>query len=376
MSLQLPPRVSRATSPLSASVIIVTALALLFVTGCTNYSEDGKPPAEPTFGSTQVRTFSAAGSTFIAPLMSRWSADYEKAHNVRVNYRSIGSGAGLSELKQGLLTFAVSDAPLNDAQLKDLPPLVQVPVTAGPVCVIYNLPGLNNPLRLSGKTLADIYSGVISGWQDPAIVRENPGTKLPHTAITVVHRADGSGTTSIFTGYLSAVSASWSANAGHDLAVNWPIGIGAVGSQNVLRDVQQQPGAIGYLELSYARQAGLPVSSIQNQAGEFIVPSPTGAGLAINAFADALAQDLRAPVLNPPASAKAAYPITGLTYVLIPRDDRTVGEQRAFRDFIAYALTNGQNTAEELSYTKLPASVQQKSQTLLTYLTEDGHPLQ
>lgn len=163
MSLQLPPRVSRATSPLSASVIIVTALALLFVTGCTNYSEDGKPPAEPTFGSTQVRTFSAAGSTFIAPLMSRWSADYEKAHNVRVNYRSIGSGAGLSELKQGLLTFAVSDAPLNDAQLKDLPPLVQVPVTAGPVCVIYNLPGLNNPLRLSGKTLADIYSGVISG---------------------------------------------------------------------------------------------------------------------------------------------------------------------------------------------------------------------
>ena len=124
MSLQLPPRVSRATSPLSTSAIIVTALALLFVIGCTNYSEDGKPPAEPTFGTTQVRTLGAAGSTFIAPLMSRWSADYEKAHNVRVNYRSIGSGAGLSELKQGLLTFAVSDAPLNDAQLKDLPPLV------------------------------------------------------------------------------------------------------------------------------------------------------------------------------------------------------------------------------------------------------------
>ena len=375
MSLQLPPLVYRATSLLCASATKFSTLALLFAIGCTNYSEDGKPPAEPTFGTTQVRTLSAAGSTFIAPLMSRWSADYEKAHNVRVNYRSIGSGAGLSELKQGLLTFAVSDAPLNDAQLKDLPPLVQVPVTAGPVCVIYNLPGLNNPLRLSGKILADIYSGVIAGWQDPAIVRENPGAKLPRTAITVVHRADGSGTTSIFTSYLSAVSASWSAKAGHDLAVNWPIGIGALGSQNVLRDVQQQPGAIGYLELSYARQAGLPVASIQNQAGEFIVPSSTGAALAINAFDDALAQDLRAPLVNPPASAKQAYPITGLTYVLIPRDDSTVGEQRAFRDFIAYALTQGQNTAEELAYTKLPPSVQQKSQTLLTYLTEDGHPL-
>ncbi len=278
-------------------------------------------------------------------------------------------------MKQGLLTFAVSDAPLGDAQLRDLPALVQVPVTAGPVCVIYNLAGLNAPLRLSGKTLADIFMGAIVSWQDPAIAKENPGIKLPHIGITVVHRADGSGTTNIFTSYLSSVSASWAAKAGHDLAVNWPTGIGAVGSQNVLRDVQQQPGTIGYLELSYAKQAGLPVASIQNQAGEFVAPSPAGASLAIDAFADALAQDLRAPVVNPPASAKGAYPISGLTYVLIPRDDRTVGEQRAFRDFIAYALSQGQDSAEELSYTKLPASVEQKSQTLLTQLTENGQAL-
>ena len=375
MSHKFPPGVVPATSLLAASAVASATFALLFAIGCTNYSEDGKPPAEPTFATTQVRTFSAAGSTFIAPLMSRWSTDYEKAHNVRVNYRSIGSGAGLSELKQGLLTFAVSDAPLNDAQLKDLPPLVQVPVTAGPVCVIYNLPGLNNPLRLGGKTLAEIYAGAVVTWQDPAIARENPGTKLPNTAIIVVHRADGSGTTSIFTSYLSSVSASWSAKAGHDLTVNWPTGIGAVGSQNVLRGVQQQPGTIGYLELSYARRAALPVASIQNQAGEFVVPSPASAALAINAFPDALAQDLRTPVVNPPASAKGAYPISGLTYVLIPRDDRTVGEQRAFRDFIAYALSKGQDSAEELSYTKLPASVGQKSQTLLTQLTENGQAL-
>ncbi len=369
------PTVPRVSTHLTVSAVTSASFALLFAIGCTNYSEDGKPPAEPTFATTQVRTFSAAGSTFIAPLMSRWSADYEKAHNVRVNYRSIGSGAGLSELKEGLLTFSVSDAPLNDGQLKDLPPLVQVPVTAGPVCVIYNLPGLNNPLKLSGKTLAEIYSGGIVGWQDPAIARENPGTRLPHATIIIVHRADGSGTTSVFTNYLSSVSATWSAKAGHGLTVNWPMGIGAAGSQDLLRGVQQQPGAIGYLELSYARQAGLPVASIQNQAGEFVVPSPGSAALAINAFADVLAQDLRAPVVNPPASAKGAYPISGLTYVLIPRDDRTVGEQRAFRDFIAYALSQGQDSAEELSYTKLPSSIEQKSQTLLTQLTENGQPL-
>jgi phosphate transport system substrate-binding protein len=140
-----------------------------------------------------------------------------------------------------------------------------------------------------------------------------------------MHRVDGSGTTSIFTSYLSSVSAIWLARAGHGLAVSWPTGIGAVGSQNVLRDVQQQPGTIGYLELSYARQAAPSVASIQNQAGEFVVPSPASAALAINAFAEALAQDLRAPVVNPPASAKGAYPISGLTNVLIPRDDRTVG---------------------------------------------------
>jgi phosphate transport system substrate-binding protein len=374
MDLKFLPGVPLAASLLTAAAITSATFGLFFTIGC-NYSEEGKPAAEPAFGTTQVRTFSAAGSTFIAPLMLRWSNDYEKAHNVRVNYRSIGSGAGLSELKQGLLTFAVSDAPLGDAQLRDLPPLVQMPVTAGPVCVIYNLAGLNAPLRFSGKTLADIYSGTVRSWRDPVIARENPGIKLPDMAITVVHRADGSGTTSIFTSYLSSVSASWSAKAGHDLAVNWPTGIGAVGSKNVLRDVQQQPGAIGYLELSYAQQAAVPFASIQNQAREFVIPSPASAALAINAFADSLAQDLRAPVVNPPASAKGAYPISGLTYVLIPRDDRTVGEQRAFRDFIAYALSQGQDSAEALSYTKLPTTVEQKSQALLSQLTENGNTL-
>ncbi len=355
-------------------LVASATLTLLFTVAC-NYSEGGKPPEEPKVAITQTRTFSAAGSTFIAPLISRWSTDYEKTHQVRVNYRSIGSGAGLSELKQGLLTFAVSDAPLGDDQLRGLPPLVQVPVTAGPVCVTYNLPGLSAPLRLSGKTLAAIYAGSITRWQDPAIVRENSGIKLPHADIIVVHRSDGSGTTSIFTSYLSSVSQTWSETFGHGLSANWPVGLGENGSSAVLSTVKKSPGTIGYLELSYAKEGGVPVASIQNKAGEFVVPSPASASLAISAFEEELGKDLRASIVNPAATAKGAYPIAGLTFVLIPRDNHSVGEQRAFRDFIAYSLSAGQDSAEELSYAKLPVSVLQQGRTLLAQLTENGRPM-
>ena len=358
---------------LLTGLLVLASLGLSFTAGC-NYSEDGKQE-EPKFATTQVQTFGAAGSTFVAPLISRWAKDYQGLHQVQVNYRAIGSGGGIRELKQGLLTFAASDAPLSDDELKGMRPIVQIPVTAGPVSVIYNVSGVTVPLRLSGKTLAGIYSGDIISWQDPAIARENPGVKLPHAAIIVVHRSDGSGTTDIFTNYLSSVSPEWSAKAGHGLSVNWPVGIGADGSKNVLSTVKQVTGTIGYLELSYAKEAGLPVASIENKAGEFVAPSPASAALAINAFSDALAKDLRTPIVDPPASAKGAYPISGMTFVLIPKDNPLSGEQQVFRDFITYAITSGQDSAEELSYTKLPAPIQQQSQTLLAQLTDNGQPL-
>ena len=354
-------------------LLAFASLGALVTAGC-NYSEDGKQE-EPKFAATQVQTFGAAGSTFVAPLISRWAKDYQGLHQVQVNYRAIGSGGGIRELKQGLLTFAASDAPLGDDELKGMRPIVQIPVTAGPVSVIYNLPSMNLPLRLSGKTLAGIYSGDIISWQDPAIVRENPGTKLPHAAIIVVHRSDGSGTTDIFTNYLSSVSPDWAKKTGSGLSVNWLVGIGADGSKNVLSTVKQTAGTIGYLELSYAKEAGLPVASIQNKAGEFIVPSPESASLAINAFSDALAKDLRTPIVDPPASAKGAYPISGMTFVLIPKDNPISGEQQVFKDFITYAITSGQDSASELSYTKLPSPIQQQSQTLLAQLTDNGQPI-
>jgi phosphate transport system substrate-binding protein len=355
----------------------VLSMALIFFIGigCSGNSEN-YGEKEPTYsGSNPIGTFAAAGSTFIAPLFSRWSSDYVKLHKMQVNYRPIGSGAALAELKQGLLTFAASDAPLNDGELKDMPPLIQVPVTAGPVCVIYNLPEMTQPLRLSGKTVAGIYAGQIKTWQDAAIARENPGIKLASTPITVVHRLDGSGTTSIFTSYLSAASPSWSVKPGHGLSIDWPSGVGQNGSKGVLETVKQTPGAIGYLELSYAKEAGLPVASIENKAGEFIAPSPASAALAISAFNDALSKELRTPIVDPPATAKGAYPITGLTFIIIPKKSILPGEQQKFKDFVTYCLTDGQNSVEAMSYTKLPTPLLQQGQTLLAQLvTDDNKP--
>jgi len=193
--------------------------------------------------------------------MAKWVSGYQHDHpKVVINYRPIGSGGGIEEFKKGYLSFGVTDAPLSDDQLKEMPPLIQVPASAGPVCIIYNLPNLSAPLKLSAKTLAGIYQGNIITWQDPAIASENPGVKLPRTAVIVIHRSDGSGTTNIFTSYLARVSRDWSWKSGHGLSVTWPIGLGAEGSRGVLAIVKQTPGTVGYLELNYARENGLPVA--------------------------------------------------------------------------------------------------------------------
>jgi phosphate transport system substrate-binding protein len=308
--------------------------------------------------------------------MSKWVSGYQKDNpKVQITYRPIGSGGGIEEMKKGYLSFGASDAPLSDDQLKDLAPLIQVPASAGPVCVIYNLPGLTSPLRLSAKALAGIYGGTILTWQDPAIANDNPGVKLPRAAVIVIHRLDGSGTTNIFTSYLSKVSQDWSWKAGHGLAVSWPNGLGAEGSKGVLDIVKQTPGTIGYLELSYAKENGVPVASIQNRAGQFVQPTPAAAAAAISAFSDDLAKDVRTPIVDPPASAKDAYPISGLTFILLWKDRPGADQQQTVKSFIAYAISKGQDSAEELSYAKLPDSVQKHGEMLLRQLTANGQPL-
>lgn len=357
--------------------VLSTCLVFLAL-GCNgkHYGEDGKPDDETITSTSNVRWLAASGSTFIEPLIDRWDSDYGKSHQLHINYRAVGSGGGLDDLRKGYGAFAATDAPLTDEQLQVLPSIIQFPVTAGPVCLIYNLPDLKAPLRLSGATVAKIFTGQLTNWQDPAITSENPGATLPRAAIIVMHRSDGSGTTSIFTNYLSSVSPIWKMKYHQGLTVNWPVGVASNGSNAVLNAVKGSVGAIGYAELAYAKKAGLPVASIQNRAGEFVAPSPESAYLAVNAAVDSLAKDLRTPVVDPPPTAKGAYPITGLSFILIRKDNGAIqGDQKALKDYIAYALTTGQDVAEQLWYAKLPPPVQKQGQALLSQLTQNGQPI-
>lgn len=364
----------RQRQPFVVSIATAALASLLITLGCSSNSTSAESAAPPASQSTTV--MGAAGSTFVAPLMAKWVIAYQQTHpKVKINYRPIGSGGGIEEMKKGYLSFGASDAPLSDDQAKEMSPVVQVPASAGPVCIVYNLPNLSAPLRLSAKSLSDIYLGNIISWQDPAIAKDNPGVKLPRAAVIVVHRSDGSGTTNIFTSYLTKISHDWSWKSGHGLSVTWPTGLGAEGSSGVLAIVKQTPGTIGYLELNYAKENGVPVASIQNLAGNFVQPSPGSAAAAISAFSDALAKDVRTPIVDPPASAADAYPISGLSFILIPKDRPGANEQEAIKDFVAFAISTGQDSAEELSYAKLPDPIQKRGQELLSQLTTNGQPL-
>jgi phosphate transport system substrate-binding protein len=338
-------------------VLLLLALAGLSLTIACNSSKTQPEQSQAIIG---------AGSTFINPIMSHWIADFQSGHpGVQINYQSIGSGGGIQQLKQGLVDFGASDAALDDQKLKDMPPLVQIPESAGPVCITYNLPDLKEPLKLSPASLSGIYLGTIKSWQDPQIRKENPGAKLPKTAVVVAHRSDGSGTSNIFTTYLSAVSPEWDKKVGKGLSVSWPVGVGGKGSEGVTGSVRQVPGAIGYVELSYATENKLPVAEIQNAAGEWVAPTAAGATAAIDAFHEQLAQDVRTPVVNPPASAKDAYPITGLTFLLIPKQGKTPQREEIVKEFVQFIITNGQQASEGLQYAKLPESLVSQDGKLL-----------
>ncbi|MGA7524163.1 MAG: phosphate ABC transporter substrate-binding protein PstS [Acidobacteriaceae bacterium] len=319
---------------------------------------------------------SGAGSTFVNPAMSRWTTDFSQAHpNIRVNYQSIGSGGGIQQVKAGTVDFGASDVALNDQQLTGMPPILQIPETAGPVCITYNLPTLAAPLHLSADALANIFLGKIKNWTDPELAKDNPGVKLPKLPVVVSHRSDGSGTTGIFTEYLSSVSPEWQKKVGFGTAVSWPVGIGGKGNEGVTGNIRNTPGAIGYVELAYAQQNHLPTAGIQNQAGQYVQPSPASTTADIAAFAAQLAQDPRKPIVNPPASAPDAYSISGLTFLLIPKDGPDKAKRTALKQFIQYIITDGQAAAESINYAPLPDSVKQFDQQQLQQMTAAGQPI-
>lgn len=299
-----------------------------------------------------------AGATFPYPIYSKWFSDYARETGVRINYQSIGSGGGIRQLTEGTVDFGASDAPMTDAELAKVKmPVLHFPTVLGAVVVAYNVPGMSGTLALSGPVLADIFLGRITRWDDSRIAALNHGVKLPSHDILVVHRSDGSGTTYIFSDYLSAVSPAWKSGPGKGKELAWPTGIGAKGNEGVAGQIEQMPGAIGYVELAYARQNGLAYASIQNAAGRFVAPTTESVTAAAAGAASSLPADTdyRISIVNAPG--ENAYPISSFTYLLVYADQRDAKKGKALVDFLNWYLTKGEQSAAALDYAPLPPSI-------------------
>jgi phosphate transport system substrate-binding protein len=300
-----------------------------------------------------------AGSTFDYPSFTKWFEAYSQVdQNVRFNYQSIGSGGGIKNLMNQTVDFGASDAPMKDEALATAPgKILHLPVVAGGVAVIYNLPG-NPKLKLDGETLAGIYLGNITKWNDAKIAALNPGVTLPETGIIPVHRADGSGTSFIFTDYLSSVNPAWADSVGKGSAVKWPAGIGlaAKGSEGVAGQVKQLPGAIGYAELAYANQNKIPFADMKNSSGNFVSPAPDSVSAAL-ATAN-IPDDFRFSMVNAPGG--QAYPIAGPSWVLVYQKQKNAASGKQLVAFLKWAVTEGQKLSPALDYAPLPENVQQR----------------
>jgi phosphate transport system substrate-binding protein len=312
-----------------------------------------------------------AGATFPFPLYSKWFSEYNKLFpNLKFNYQSIGSGGGIKQITEKTVDFGASDAPLSDEELAKAPGLLNLPTVLGAVVVAFNLPGVP-ALNLSGPTLAGIFLGTISKWSDPAIVKDNPGVKLPDTAIAVASRSDGSGTNYVFTDYLAKVSPAFKTKVGVGKSVKWPVGLGGKGNEGVTGLVKASPGAIGYLELAYANQNQLTVAAIQNADGAFVKPTIEATSAA--AVGVAVPDDFRVSITNAPG--KTAYPISSFTYLLVYKDQPNKEKGPAVIDFLKWAVTDGEKFAAPLYYAPLPASVQTKVLAKIATLTVQGAKL-
>ena len=313
-------------------------------------------------------TLTGAGATFPYPLYSKWFESYGASNPVRVNYQSIGSGGGIRQITERTVDFGASDAPMTDEELGQAPGTLHVPTVLGSVAVTYNLPGVTAPLKLDGATLAAVYQGQVKKWNDPRIAALNPGVALPDEDILPVYRTDGSGTTYVFTDYLSTVSPAWQQGVGTGKSVRWPAGLGAKGNEGITGQVKQTEGSIGYVELAYAMQNQLPVAALRNAAGQFVQPSVEATTAAAAGAGGMLQQhpDFRMSVVN--AAGAQSYPISSFTYLLIPQQIDDCAKARALVELVRWALTEGAQTATELHYAPLPeamrAPVLQKLQTV------------
>jgi phosphate transport system substrate-binding protein len=328
------------------------AAAALLTAACGTNSGNQEQSAA---GGQQI---TGAGSTFVYPVLSAWAADYQKQSGVSVNYQSIGSGGGISQVEAGTVDFGATDQPLASAELAKNG-LVQFPIVVGGIVPVVNIPGLAaGKLRLTGPLLADIYQGKIKNWNDPAIVEINPGVNLPSSAIATVHRSDGSGTTFNFTHYLAQVSPAWKSGPGEGKTVAWAGGVGGKGNEGVAAYVKQLPNSLGYVEYAYVMQNKMAYALLQNSAGNFVAPSADSFAAAASTADWAHAQDFNLVMTNAPGA--NAYPITASTFILVHKQPKDKAKSDAAIAFFKYALEKGQGQANKLDYVPLPNSLVQQ----------------
>ncbi len=312
--------------------------------------------ALPVVGQT---TLNGAGATFPYPIYSKWFSEYHKVHSdVQVNYQSIGSGGGIRQVTSGTVDFGASDMPMTDKQLQDAKAkILNIPTVLGADVPAYNIPGVSGEVKFTPEALAGIFLGKISKWNDKAITAANPGINFPDRDIIVVHRSDGSGTTFIWTDYLSKVSPEWKSQVGADTSVKWPVGLGQKGNEGVAGSLRQMPGSIGYVELIYAVQNNIPYGSVRNSAGTFVKASLESVTAAA-ASAPKMPADFRVSITNAPG--KDAYPIASFTWLLIPAQSKDAAKGKILADFLNWMVTDGQKMTSALAYAPLPDNVAEK----------------
>jgi phosphate transport system substrate-binding protein len=310
----------------------------------------------PALGQTQLN---GAGATFPYPMYSKWFSEYNKLHpDVQINYQSIGSGGGIRQVINGTVEFGASDGPMTDEQLAEAKTkILHIPTVLGAVVPAYNVPGVSGEIKFTPDVLANIFLNKINNWSDPAIAKINPGVKFPSQSIIVIHRSDGSGTTFIFTDYLSKVSKEWQTTVGKGTSVKWPPGIGGKGNEGVAGQIRQLEGSIGYVELIYAVQNKIPYGVVKNAAGEFVKASLEGVTEAA-ASVKSMPADFRVSITNAPG--KTAYPISSFTWLLIPMQSKDASKGKVLTDFLNWMVTDGQKMTTQLAYAPLPNNVAEK----------------
>lgn len=313
-----------------------------------------------------------AGATFPYVIYSKWFDVYHQKTGIEFNYQSIGSGGGIKQVIEGTVDFGASDAPMSDEQMQQVKQkrgteIIHIPTVMGAVVITYNLPSVGEGLKLTPDVLADIYLGTITKWNDSRIVSINQGKKLPDEAIFVTHRSDGSGTTNIFTGYLSKVSNNWKKKVGQGTSVKWPVGLGGKGNEGVAGLVKQTEGSIGYVELAYAKQNNLPYSSLKNKAGNFVMPTFDAVSAAAAGFLKNMPDDLRVEITD--ADGKDSWPISGFTWLLIYKDMKNKQKAQAIVNFLKWAVTDGEKYTKDLYYAPLPPEIVKLDQKKISMIS-------